>query len=58
MFIAVGFIIAKKKITKMIINRTDEQIVIYSYNKYYSAMKRNKQLIHTTMWMDLGHYAT
>lgn len=52
MFIAVLFIIIKKlEIYKVFINcLMDKQIVIYSFMDYYSAIKRNKLMIHNKQY--------
>lgn len=31
----------------------DKQVVVYHTIEYYSAIKRNKPLIHATIWMNL-----
>lgn len=30
----------------------NEQVVVYTYNGYYSAMKRTEVLIHAITWMN------
>lgn len=49
MFIAALFITAKNESNLKSINTY--MIILYLYDKYYSAIKSNKFLIYTTMYM-------
>lgn len=41
----------------MFVNWQMDKTVVYLYNKCCLAIKRNKQLIQTTAWVNLVHYA-
>ena len=51
MFVAALFTIAKGRNKVCINRRIGRQNVVYIYTmEYYSALKRNEPLIHTTTW--------